>query len=66
MRDHILRKNAVRDLTGLSFSQIDRLEHEGVFPTRRRISARVVGWSHNEVESWVFERLHGADAGADL
>jgi predicted DNA-binding transcriptional regulator AlpA len=60
MEDRILRKPKVRDITGLSSTQIDRMEYEDRFPRRRQISERITGWSYNEVQAWIHERLHGS------
>ncbi len=38
MADQILRKKSVSELTGLSSTQIDRIEDEGQFPRRRKIT----------------------------
>ena len=62
MADQILRKKSVSELTGLSSTQIDRMEDEGQFPRRRKITERIVGWSYNEIQSWINERLHGHEA----
>ncbi len=56
--DHILRKQTVREQTGLSNTQIDRMEEEGLFPRRRKITKRIVGWSYNEIQNWINNRLH--------
>jgi predicted DNA-binding transcriptional regulator AlpA len=60
MEERILRKQKVRDITGLSSTQIDRMEQEKRFPRRRQITERIVGWSFNEVQAWIQERLHGS------
>ncbi len=62
MEDRILRKPKVQDITGLSSTQIDRMEHEDRFPRRRQISERIAGWSFNEVQAWIQERLHGTES----
>jgi prophage regulatory protein len=63
MEDKILRRPKVREVSGFSDSQIDRMEKEGNFPRRRKISERVTGWSNNEIQAWINNRLHGgADA----
>lgn len=56
--ERILRKDKVTDVTGLSSTQIDRLEHEGKFPRRRKITARIIGWSYLEIQDWIKSRLH--------
>ena len=62
MQDQIWRKKTVNGETGLSYTQIDRMEKAGLFPKRRLISERIVGWSANEVQAWINERLHGEKA----
>lgn len=62
MKDRILRRKAVKDRTGLSDTQLDRLEHRGDFPSRRKISTRIVGWSEAEVQNWIQQKLHGSAA----
>ncbi|HEC11811.1 MAG TPA: AlpA family phage regulatory protein [Acidiferrobacteraceae bacterium] len=49
----ILRKNQVRELTGLSDRTIDRKEKAGEFPTRVLVSANAVGWREDEVNDWI-------------
>ena len=62
MQDSIIRKPTVRQKSGLAQSTIDRLEAEGKFPKRRRITQKTVGWSESEVNEWVKERLSGKPA----
>ena len=50
-----LSEKDVRNLTTLSFAQIDRLEKAGRFPSRRRIGFRVV-WIESEVLEWMRAR----------
>ena len=53
MNEKILRLRDVEELTGLSRSTIDRLEHGGVFPRRKLIGTRAVGWNAAEVDDWI-------------
>jgi prophage regulatory protein len=46
----------VRTITGLSRSTIFRLEREGNFPKRRRLSAKAVGWVASEIHDWLASR----------
>lgn len=58
----ILRVSQVTELTGISYSTLNRLEKKGLFPKRRRIGVRAVGWVANEVVLWISElnqQLHG-------
>lgn len=52
-RVQLLKLDEVTALTNLSRSTIDRLEREGRFPRRRRISQRAVRWLAFEVDAWV-------------
>ena len=62
MNDRILRRKKACEICGLSPSQMDRMEQEGTFPRRRQITKRIIGWSYNEVQRWVDDRLHGKEA----
>ena len=53
MTGKILRLTEVLNLTGLSRSTIDRLETAGIFPARRSIGAKAVGWIESEVKDWI-------------
>jgi prophage regulatory protein len=53
---NIIRKPAVRGRTGLSDSQIWRLEKEGLFPARVLLGPMAVGWYDDEVDLWVETR----------
>jgi prophage regulatory protein len=49
----ILRTDEVTERTGLSRSSIWRLERDGVFPARRQISSKAVGWLSSDIERWI-------------
>ena len=55
-----LSKRQVRELTTLSFTQIDQLEAAGKFPKRMRLgnypNSRVV-WLEEEILEWMRERV---------
>jgi prophage regulatory protein len=59
---NILRKPAVRGRTGLSDSQLWRLEQRGEFPARVRLSpgGLAVGWYEDEVDDFVNSRPRAA------
>ena len=59
MTDRILRKADVEFKTGLGERQIRNLEQDGLFPKRFLImpGGRAVGWSCNEVDEWLSERI---------
>lgn len=60
-----LRLAEVVQRTGLSESTIRRLEKRGDFPRRCNLSGRAVGWSEEEVEEWIQERLRSRSQATD-
>ena len=58
----ILRRPVVKGRTGLGDTMIDRLESEGRFPKRIKITERAVGWPEDEIDKWVEDRLSGRAA----
>jgi prophage regulatory protein len=59
IEDRIIRLPELKQITGLSSITLWRKEKEGIFPKRRKISKRAVGWSFAEVSRWLEKRLHG-------
>ncbi len=55
----ILRTHDVLELTGLSRTTIWRLEREGCFPARIRLSKNSVGWDRDELLRWIESRPRG-------
>jgi prophage regulatory protein len=51
-----IRFSQLKKMVGLSRSTIWRLERQGLFPKRRKISAQAVGWLEHEVLSWLESR----------
>jgi prophage regulatory protein len=47
-----IRRNQIKQITGLSSSTVWRLEIEGVFPKRRKVG-HCVGWIYEEVEAFL-------------
>lgn len=66
MSDRNLRLPEVRDLTGLSKSEIYRRIKAGAFPSQRRISSRVAIWPESAVKAWVQASRLPGDAQALL
>ena len=57
----IIRKPEVVRRTGLSYITVWRLEREGAFPARLRLTeAGAVGWVEAEVDRWIHDRIRGA------
>jgi prophage regulatory protein len=52
----ILSKKQVVSLTGLSGVTIWRYEQAGIFPKRRQLGPRRVGWIESEVLNWMESR----------
>ena len=48
-----MREPEILKITGLSRATIVRLEKEGRFPLRRKISRQCVGWLSSEVDQWM-------------
>ena len=65
MSDRLIREEECRQLTGLSRSTRWRLEVNGAFPRRRRISTNSVGWLESELREWIDARPRCGDAAAD-
>ena len=57
----IIRRRAVCERTGYTYTTIWRLEREGKFPARVYLNpgatTGAVGWFLNEVEAWVNNRI---------
>ena len=49
----------VHELTGMSRTTVWRLEVEGKFPSRRRLTGHAVGWIEEEVLEWLNNRETG-------
>jgi predicted DNA-binding transcriptional regulator AlpA len=55
--DRVLRIKEVMSRTGLGRTTIWRLEREGRFPARVRISHNAVAWREHEVLAWIRGRM---------
>jgi prophage regulatory protein len=62
---HILRRRDVRQRTGHCNSKIDKLESEGKFPQRVRLSERAVGWYEHEVDEYLASLPRAVDVRPD-
>ncbi len=54
--ERIIREPECKRRSGLSRSTRWRLEHDGKFPRRRRISPGTSGWLESEFAAWVRAR----------
>lgn len=58
MSVRFMRKKEVIEVTGLSNSTIWRLEKDGFFPKRKKISNHAIGWLAHEVYQWINEKAN--------
>ena len=57
----IIRKPELELLTGLSSSEIDKLEARGKFPRRVSPTPRIAGWIEHEIRQWLLDRMQERD-----
>ncbi len=57
MEDRLIRLPEVVRLCGLSPSTVRRLEAQGSFPRRLRVSTNIVAWRWQEVSAWLDSRV---------
>ncbi len=60
----ILPRPQAANRAGFSISTLKRLEIEGAFPAKVKISAGRVGYLETEVDVWIAERVTERDAAA--
>lgn len=56
----LLSRRQVREIVTLSFAHLSRLEAEGKFPKRLRLTEHPngrVAWVKSEVEEWIAQRI---------
>ena len=56
MREKLLRRREVEEITSLSRASIYRLMDEGKFPPRVKVSATAVRWKESEIYAWIESR----------
>lgn len=60
----LIRLPEVQSTTGLSRSEIYRLEGAGKFPRRVPLSERMTTWDCDEIQAWVAARISEREATA--
>ena len=60
IEDRFIRPREIQRITGLNRVTVWRLEKAGQFPKRRKLSVKAVGWSLNEVLTWIESRTLAA------
>lgn len=59
----LINKRQLRDKTSLSIQHITRLEKEGKFPRRVKLTDGIrVAWLEDEVDDWIASRLQLRDS----
>lgn len=61
----LLRAGEVSQRIGVSRTTLWRMERDGRFPNRRRISDNIVGWLESDVNEWIQGRQPLARAAAE-
>ena len=56
MRDRLLRRREVEEITGLSRSSIYRLMREGQFPRPVKAGPAAVRWKESDITDWLDSR----------
>ena len=56
MKDRLLRRRNVEEITGLSRSSIYRLMQEGEFPRPVRVGPTAVRWRETDITAWLDSR----------
>lgn len=59
-QDRFLRIKDVEEITGLSTSQIYRLQSRDDFPQAVKLSRRLVCWPESRVRDWVQQRINAS------
>lgn len=53
----LLRLSEVIQRVGIKKTKIYKLQGEGTFPMRVKITPRAVGWIEDEIDVWITERI---------
>ncbi len=56
MQQKFLKVDEVMEMTKLSQSSIYRLEQQGQFPQRVKLSERAVAWREEDIRNWMDSR----------
>ena len=62
MHKQLLRLRQVREMVGLSRSEIYRLISLGRFPRQIPLGDRVRAWDADEIQAWIRERIEAREA----
>lgn len=56
MNQSVLKRSEMVKLVGLGYTTCWRLEKEGKFPVRIKLSVGRVGWLLSEIQEWIAKR----------
>jgi len=59
IKDALLRRKAVQELTGLSRSGLYAAIKNGTFPSPVKIGLRAVAWRYREIAAWIQSKVSG-------
>ena len=59
MRDRLLRRRQVEEITGMSRSSIYRLMQDGEFPRPVKVGCAAVRWRESDITGWLESRPEG-------
>ena len=59
MRDRLLRRRQVEEITGMSRSSIYRLMQDGEFPRPVKVGCAAVRWRESDIAGWLESRPEG-------
>ncbi|HAT3921103.1 TPA: AlpA family phage regulatory protein [Kluyvera ascorbata] len=60
LAERVIREAECRQLTGICRTSRYMMEKEGLFPARRKLGGRAVGWLLSEVSEWQKSRCKAA------
>lgn len=58
MTQVVLKRSEMLKIVGMGYTTVWRLEKDGKFPARRRLSVGRVGWLLSEVQDWINRRAN--------
>ena len=57
----LLRTEQVAELLGCSTKHVQNLYKAGTFPSRTRVSERIIGWRESDIEAWLLNQREERD-----
>jgi len=63
--DRLVKDKEAAKITGMCRNTRNSLETRGLFPARRRLSARISGYSYKELMKWLNDRFENGPVEKD-